>query len=66
MENKKNTTSIIAGVVFVGFMFIGLGVGFLIHELVPGIMLGMGAGFLAMGVVYAIYRSKDKKESKEV
>lgn len=66
MENKKNITSIIAGVVFVGFMFIGLGVGFLMHELVPGIMLGMGAGFLAMGVVYAIYRSKDKKESKEV
>lgn len=64
MENKKNTRSVIAGVVFVGFMFIGLGLGMLYHQTVIGIMLGMGGGFLAMGVVYAIYRPKDKKEDK--
>ena len=65
MENKKNTTSIIAGVVFVGFMFIDLGTGILYHKIPVGILLGMGCGFLAMGLIYALYRKKDKKEQDE-
>jgi hypothetical protein len=63
MENKKKLTSTIAGVVFVGFMFIGLGIGFILGAILAGILLGMGAGFLAMGIVYALYRSKDIEEN---
>ena len=58
MEEKKKTTPIIAGVTFVGFMFIGLGLGILYNETVIGIMLGMGAGFLAMAAVYAFRKAK--------
>jgi hypothetical protein len=63
MENKKKITSTIAGVVFVGFMFIGLGIGFILNAIVAGILIGMGAGFIAMGIVYALYRSKDSDEA---
>lgn len=65
MENKKKLTSTIAGVVFVGFMFIGMGIGFILNAIGAGILIGMGAGFLAMGLVYAIYRSKDIKENTD-
>ena len=58
MEEKKKNTPIIAGVVFTGCMFIGLGLGILYSEVVIGIMLGMGAGFLAMGAIYAYRKEK--------
>ena len=58
MENKMKTTSTIAGLVFVGSMFVGLGLGLYFHMTVIGLFIGMGVGFLGMGIVYALLRNK--------
>ena len=56
-SNKKNGSNI-GGIVFVGCMFIGGGIGMLFHKANVGGALGMGVGFIAMGVVWAYYRDK--------
>lgn len=56
MENQKNETNKIAGIIFVGCMFIGIGVGSYINNTGVGTLIGIGVGFLAS----AIYRT-DKK-----
>jgi hypothetical protein len=55
MENQKNETNKIAGIIFVGIMFIGIGVGKYIGDTSVGTLVGLGVGFLAS----AIYRSKN-------
>lgn len=56
MENQeKNQRNKIAGIIFIGFMFIGIGVGKYIGNTSVGALVGLGVGFLAS----AIYRSKN-------
>ena len=43
-----------AGVIFVGFLLIGLAAGFLIGNVVAGLFGGLGVGLVAMGIVHAI------------
>jgi hypothetical protein len=38
----------VSGVAIPAGLFIGMGVGFLIDELVAGLFIGLGAGFLVM------------------
>lgn len=40
-----------AGLIFTGFMFIGMGVGFLLGQFLPGLFIGMGAGFITMAII---------------
>ena len=56
MEAKKKNTGTVAGLTFVGFMFIGISLGLLFNMVAIGCLLGMGVGFLGMGVVYAILK----------
>ena len=42
MKEKKSE------LVFVGCMFVGMGVGYIIDNLVGGMFVGMGIGFIAM------------------
>lgn len=58
MENKKNLGATIGGIVFTGFMFIGMGLGFYYGQLLPGIFIGMGAGFVGMAIAWALLRNK--------
>jgi len=44
-SKEKNQVS---GVLFVGCMFIGMGIGFLSGKIVPFMFIGMGIGFLAV------------------
>ncbi len=37
-----------SGLVFVAFLFIGMGVGYLLGNTAAGLFMGMGVGFLAM------------------
>lgn len=55
MENQKNETNKISGIIFIGIMFIGIGVGKYIDNTTVGTLIGMGVGFLAS----AIYKSKN-------
>lgn len=54
--NKTKNTSTVAGLVFTGCMFIGMGLGFYFNEIVIGLFIGMGTGFIAMGIIYALMK----------
>ena len=59
MENeKKKSGSAIGSVVLVGCAFIGAGIGKLFEHSKSGLAIGIGIGFLAMGVIWAYYRNK--------
>lgn len=45
-KDKKD----ISGLFIPAGIFIGMGIGFLLDELVAGLFLGMGAGFLLMAI----------------
>ena len=44
----------VSGVAIPAGIFIGLGIGFLVDNVVAGIFIGLGAGFLIMLIVRAI------------
>ena len=48
MENKKDDRGEHA---FVGFMFIGMGIGYFINNFLVGMFIGMGLGFLARALL---------------
>ena len=58
MDEKKQNSSTIAGVVFVGCFLIGLGLGILYNLTVVGLFLGMGVGFVSMGIIWAYFKQK--------
>jgi len=43
----------IAGTIFIGCMFIGMGIGMYFDKMTVGIMVGMGVGFIASAIVRA-------------
>lgn len=49
-EDKKSVYGI-SGLIFAGCMFLGMGVGYLFNEQKTGIFIGMGIGFIAMGIL---------------
>ena len=50
-RSKKNKG--VSGVAIPAGLFIGMGIGFLMDELVAGLFLGLGGGFLIMLLVRA-------------
>ncbi len=52
METPKNNNRI-AGMVFIGCMFIGMGIGMYLGKMTVGIMIGMGVGFIASAIARA-------------
>ena len=41
------------GLVFTGFLFLGIGIGLLLGRVAVGTLIGMGLGFLAMALIRA-------------
>lgn len=50
-KEKKKTTEKVAGLLFVGCMFIGMAAGWYFGSLLIGLFGGMGLGFILMAVV---------------
>ena len=48
MENEKDKRGEHA---FVGFMFIGMGIGYFMNNFLVGMFIGMGLGFLARALL---------------
>ena len=48
MENQKEKRGDFA---FVGFMFLGMGIGYFMDNFVVGMFIGMGLGFLARALL---------------
>ena len=57
MKNKENSSDHISGYIFVGFMFVGMGVGAAIGDGGIGMFIGMGLGY----IVSAMYQSEKNK-----
>lgn len=54
-KNNKDEVKKITGVLFVGCMFVGMGIGYVLHQIPAGLFIGMGVGFLAS----AAYRARN-------
>ncbi len=65
MKNQKNNASTIAGLIFVGCMFIGMGLGFLFDKLVIGLFIGMGTGFIGMAIAYGVFFKRNPQNETE-
>ena len=65
MEKKNKTRSTVAGVVFVGCLFIGLALGILFNKTVVGLLLGLGIGFIAMGIIWTLMIEKRNPENDQ-
>jgi len=57
MENQNKKNENISWYIFIGFMFIGIGIGSAFDQEGVGTMVGMGVGFIAS----AIYKSEKNK-----
>lgn len=55
-KDKKNNTNAVTGTIFIGCMFIGMGIGIAFGNTGVGMFIGMGVGFLAS----ALYKSEKK------
>jgi len=56
--NNAKTGSTIGGLIFVGCMFLGAGIGRIFGDTGTGGMIGMGIGFVIMGIIWAYYSKK--------
>ncbi|MBI2798602.1 hypothetical protein HYX70_04950 [Candidatus Saccharibacteria bacterium] len=59
-SNKKDSNGS-GGLLFVGFMFVGIAAGSYWNSVAIGTLAGMGAGFLAMAI-YMAYASKKSQK----
>jgi len=58
MEEKKKSSLAIVIVVFVGCLLIGAGIGNAFDASDVGGTIGIGVGFISMGVIWAYFRNK--------
>lgn len=52
METQNNNTKI-AGTIFIGCMFVGMGIGMYLGKVAVGTLVGMGVGFIASAMAKA-------------
>lgn len=60
MSDKTKSGSAIGGVIFVGCMFLGAGLGMLFGKVAVGGAMGMGVGFIGMGLIWAVYKNREE------
>jgi len=49
--SRKEKTKKATGLIFVGCMFVGMGIGYLFGQFMAGMYIGMGLGFITMAIV---------------
>ncbi|ESU26258.1 hypothetical protein FLJC2902T_27380 [Flavobacterium limnosediminis JC2902] len=53
METQNQNKNKVAGAIFIGCMFLGMGLGMYFDKMTMGIMVGMGVGFIASAIARA-------------
>jgi hypothetical protein len=51
MEQIKEQNEIISWSAFLGCMFVGMGIGSFFHQTGVGLLIGMGAGYIAEAII---------------
>ena len=59
MSDNNKSAAAIGGVIFVGCMFVGGGLGLLFGRPDVGGAIGMGLGFICMGLVWAVFKARE-------
>ena len=59
-EEKKDNPWDAAGLAIPGGLLLGMGVGFLIDELVAGLFIGLGSGFIVMALMMVVMRGMQR------
>ncbi|MGB0391488.1 MAG: hypothetical protein ACPGRC_07450 [Salibacteraceae bacterium] len=59
MSEDKKSSAAIGGVIFVGCMFVGGGIGLFFGRPDVGGSIGMGIGFISMGLVWAAFKTRE-------
>lgn len=62
MNDETKKTYQKGSLLYVGCMFIGLGVGLYFNAVAPGVLIGMGVGFLVWGIL----QLKSDKTNQEI
>ena len=55
-QQKLKQKQTVGGILFVGCMFIGFGLGFYFYQIPVGLFIGMGVGFIAMGLTMVLMK----------
>ena len=55
-KKEKSKSDTVGGLVFVGPLMIGLGFGIYFNQTAVGVLIGLGVGFIAFGVVKALMK----------
>lgn len=58
MEEKTQDSSSVIGLVFVGCLLVGIGLGILYHQVAVGVLVGLGVGFISMGLLKVFFGDK--------
>ena len=58
MEKEKSKSEL-AGMICGGCLFIGMGIGWAMGRMVPGLFIGLGVGLVAMAVILLGARGKE-------
>ncbi|MDW8035326.1 MAG: hypothetical protein RMI85_02585 [Candidatus Korarchaeum sp.] len=62
--SKRSGGKEFEGFLFVTFMFLGMGIGFLFDNIAPGLFIGMGLGFLAMALAEILIKKSAPLEEE--
>lgn len=61
MKEIKERNEILSWAAFLGCMFIGMGIGMIFDQAGVGMIIGMGAGYLAEGIIEGMKKSAERK-----
>ena len=62
MKKTEKKSWLGSGILLPGFMFLGIGIGVLLDEPQTGLFIGMGIGFISMGIVKLLsHENSDNK-----
>ena len=60
MQETKERNEMLSWAIFIGSMFIGMGIGSIYDQTGVGMLIGMGVGYIAEGIIERTAKSNSK------